>query len=250
MLRQRLIPSLLLKEGRLVKGVAFADWRDAGRPDTTIRAHSAQGADEMLLLDIEASRHGRGPDIANLRAAAKECRVPLTFGGGIRSLDDARACFAAGADKLCLTTTALDQPSLITTLSRIFGSQAIVLGLDVVEVSSGIRLFDFRSRQAIDKDVFAWIAEGVQRGAGELKVTVVNREGARAGMAIGLVADLLRQVSVPVIVEGGAGSLPDLDEAFAAGVDGVAVGTMLVFSDNNLVKLKRYLAMRGRNVRT
>tara|TARA_A100001037_G_scaffold294938_1_gene313421 strand:- start:326 stop:1072 length:747 start_codon:yes stop_codon:yes gene_type:complete len=240
MLTRRLIPSMLLKQGRLVKGVRFRDHRDAGYPPTTARAHSHQGADELILLDIDASKTGQEPDFKTVREVASECSMPVTFGGGVRSIEDARACMDAGIDKICLTTTALDDPALITRLAQIFGSQAVVLGVDVAD---GSCLYDHRSDSTIaDPRPIDWIREGVDRGAGEIRLMAVNREGSRSGMELDLLVEVLDAVSVPVILEGGAGTLEHLEEALHAGADGVAVGTMLVFSDNNLVKVKRHLA--------
>ncbi len=250
MLTRRLIPSLLLRGGRLVKGVRYTDARDAGSPATTARAHNAQGADEMLLLDVDASREGRGPDLETVRRVAAECFMPLTVGGGIRDVEDARRCMAAGADKLMLTTTALDEPDRLTRLSRVFGSQAIVLGVDVVREGGAARLWDHRSRKTpARQELGAWLREAIERGAGEIRLMAVDREGTRRGLDLDLAREVTEKVSVPVILEGGAGSLEHLDAAYAAGVDAVAVGTMLVFSDNNLVKIQRFLASRGHAMR-
>lgn len=250
MLTRRLIPSLLLKGGRLVKGTRYRDHRDAGNPNTTARAHNAQGADELILLDIDASREGRGPDLEAIRTVARECYMPLTFGGGIRSVEDARACMDAGADKLCLTTTALDDPDLITRLARVFGSQAVVLGVDVTGDATHPILFDHRTRMTVpDMDPIEWMRRGVDLGAGEIRLMAVDREGTREGMDTALLKLVRGAVSVPVIAEGGAGDLDHLAAAMTAGADGIAVGTMLVFSDNNLVKIKRYLAAAGHDMR-
>ncbi len=249
MLTQRLIPSLLIKGGRLVKGVRFGDHQDAGLPHTTARAHNAQGADELCVLDIEASREGRGLDLETVRKVAAECFMPLTVGGGIGSLDIAYECMASGADKLCLTTTALDGPGLITELATVFGSQSVVLGIDAVEGDGGYRLFDHRAHDFLDRDPVVWAREAVERGAGEIRLMAVDREGGRQGMDLALLEMLKEAVGVPVVLEGGAGTLDHLKAAYAAGADGICVGTMLVFSDNNLVKIKRYLAGRGSNIR-
>lgn len=250
MLSRRLIPSLLLSNGRLVKGVRYAAHKDAGRPDTTARAHNAQGADEMILMDIDASRRGRRPDFDAVRAVAAECSMPLTVGGGIRSVEDARDCMAAGADKLCLNTTAIDDPDLITRLARLFGAQAVVLGLDVTRANGRLTLFNHRVGQALTgRDPVAWAKEAVARGAGEIRLMSVDREGTRQGMDLDLMETFMAAVNVPVILEGGAGSLDHLSQALGRGADAVAVGTMLVFSDNNLVKIKRYLAADGHDMR-
>ncbi len=249
-LRKRLIPSLLLRHGRLVKGVAFRDWRDAGAAESTARAHNAQGADEIVVLDIDASRERRAPDFAALRRVAAECFMPVTFGGGIGSRDRARQAMDSGADKLMLTTTALDDPGLIGDLARLFGTQAIVLGVDVMRRDMGLALYDFR-RAALrpDRPVLDWIGEAVARGAGEIRLMAADREGRRCGMDLELLRTVRERVRVPVVIEGGAGSLDHLAAALEAGADGVAVGTMLVFADNNLVKIKRYLGGRGCNMR-
>lgn len=251
MLRNRLIPSLLIARRRLVKGVRFADHRDAGSPGTTARAHSAQGADELVALDIEADREGRGPDFAALADIVAEAQVPLTVGGGIRDEAAAAACFAAGADKICLTMAAMDQPNLVDRLARIYGAQAIVVGLDLFEDQDGRWLYDYRRRECRrDRQWLSWLKEAVARGAGEIRLVSVNREGTRTGYDIAGFLEARDRVSVPIIVEGGAGSLDHLADAMKAGADSLALGTMLVFSDNNIVKLKRFLAGAGFPVRT
>lgn len=249
MLRQRIIPSLLLRRGRLVKGVRYADHRDAGLPHTTARAHNAQNADELLLLDIDASREARAPDLETIALVARECFMPLTAGGGIRSVADARAVLGAGADKVCLTATALDAPPLIGALARLLGSQAVVIGIDAVAERGRYRLYDHRARRATDRDALDWLEEAVSLGAGEARLMAVDREGARTGMDLELLARARRRARVPLVLEGGAGTLSHVDEALTAGADGVALGTMLVFSDNNIVKVRRYLTERGRNIR-
>ena len=226
----------------MVKGVRFRDHRDAGSPKTTARAHNAQDADELVLLDIEASRQRRGPDLRAIRRAAEECFMPLTVGGGIRSVRDARDCMDAGADKLSVNTGAMDDPSLITRLAEKYGSQAVQLSVDV----KGERLYDHRSGKTMP-DPLGWIRRGVKLGAGEIRLTSVDREGTRQGMDLALYARV--QVGVPVILEGGAGGLGQLDEALAAGVHGIGLGTMLIFSDNNMVKIKSYLAGKGHDMR-
>ena len=246
----RIIPSLLLRGGRLVKGTAFGAHRDAGAPASTARAHNAQGADELVVLDIDAGREGRGPDLDALAAVGNEIQIPMTAGGAIASVETARAVMAAGADKICVTTTALDRPELLTELAEHFGRQAVVLGIDVHGEGAGARLFDHRSgSEARNGDWLAWLTEGVARGAGEIRLMAVDREGSRRGFDLGLFSAARRAVNVPIILEGGAGGLDHLGEAMAAGADSLALGTMLVFSDNNLVKLKRVLAQAGHPMR-
>ncbi|HET6493552.1 MAG TPA: imidazole glycerol phosphate synthase cyclase subunit [Burkholderiales bacterium] len=249
-LRKRLIPSLLLRNGRLVKGRYFRDYRDAGAPETTARAHNAQGADEILILDIDASREGRRPDFPALRRVAAECFMPVTFGGGIRSREDALRALDAGADKVSLTTAALDRPGLVEDLAYMLGSQAIVGGVDVLAGGAGPLVYDFRRDAPVDgRSVVQWIDELVARGAGEIRITCADREGSRAGMDLGLIGCLATRLKVPLVVEGGAGVLDHLAEALNAGASGVGVGTMLVFSDNNLVKIKRFLRSQNCSMR-
>ncbi len=246
MLLQRLIPSLLLRGGRLVKGVEFQSFRDAGRPETTARAHNAQGADEIIVLDIDASREKRPPDFEALRRVTAECFMPVTFGGGIRSRDDAARALDAGADKLTLTMTALENPGLIDTLAHYLGSQAVVLGVDVVRVDGRAMVYDHhRHEPALDRSVKGWIDEAIDRGAGEIRLMSADREGRRMGMDLDLIGKVAASCEVPVVAEGGAGTLEHLAEALHAGASGVAVGTMLVFSDNNLVKIKSFLKSRA-----
>ncbi len=247
---KRIIPSLLLRDGRLVKGTAFAGHRDAGSPSTTARVHDAQGADELVLLDIDASRKGRDPDFASFAAVARACFMPLTVGGGIRSVDTAHRCLEAGADKLCLTTSALDEPRRIGELARIFGAQAVVLGVDVVQTPAGRFLYDHRSHRPLEAPGWdEWLCRGVGEGAGEVRLLAVDREGQRTGLDTDLLAEASARGDVPIILEGGAGTLDHFATALRAGADAVALGTMLVFSDNNIHKVKSFLRNAGLEMR-
>ena len=247
---KRVIPSLLLRNGRLVKGVTYDRHRDAGRPETTARAHNAQGADELLLLDIDAGREGREPDLATIAAVARACFMPLTVGGGIRTLETAHRCMEAGADKICLTSTALDDPSLIGRLARMFGAQAIVLGVDVITTNRRRLLYDHRARRAVEGIEWdEWLKRGVSEGAGEVRIMAVDREGTRTGLDLALLTDASALVDVPIIIEGGAGSLDQVAAAMRGGADAVALGTMLVFSDNNIHKVKSFLKNAGLEIR-
>ena len=172
-------------------------------------------------------------------------------GGGIRDRQTAHACMEAGADKLCLTSTAMDNPDLISELAHQFGSQAIVVGIDVVTDNQGqIRLFDHRRQTSIiDSDTWGWMQQSVKLGAGEIRLMLVNREGTLSGYDMDLFCRARELLDVPIIFEGGAGSLMHLQQAFEAGVDGVAMGAMLVFSDANLVKIKKHMITNHCNVR-
>lgn len=233
-----------------MKGVRFAGHRDAGAPATTARAHSAQGADEVALLDIDASREGREPDFAALAEVARETQVPLTYGGGVTSVEVVQRCFEHGADKVCLTGTALDRPELLGDIARRYGEQAVVVGIDVIGEAGRWRLYDHRSgRPLANPGLREWARTAVESGAGEIRLVSVEREGSRAGLDVDLWNEVRPHVPVPLILEGGAGTLQQLAEAMKQGVDSVGLGTMLVFSDNNLVKVRRYLGGAGIDVR-
>ncbi len=251
MLYQRLIPSLLLKDNRLVKGVRYRDYRDAGNPATTAKAHNHQGADELILLDIDASKENRGPDIDVIRLVAEQCFMPLCVGGGIRSLADATQCMKAGADKLCLTTTALDNPELITRLAHHFGSQAVVVSIDISRNGNGhAMVYDHRNGTIVmGLDPLEWAKKAVSLGAGEIRIMSVDREGSLQGYDLEIFKIIREAVDVPIILEGGAGTLDHLESAYKNGVDGVAVGAMLVFSDANLVKIKHHMVSHNCNIR-
>lgn len=245
----RIIPSLLLRKGRLVKGVRFAQYRDAGAPATICRAHSAQGADEILLLDIDASREGRDPDIDSLKKVAAEVQVPLTFGGGLTDIGHIHCVVESGADKVCLTTAALDRPALIEEAAHCFGAQAVMVGVDVVRPNGAARLYDHRTGRVLDLPLATWIKEAIDRGAGEIRLCAVDREGTRQGLDTALYAEVRAQVNVPIILEGGAGDLDQVARAMKTGADSIGLGTLLVFSDNNLVKVRRFLAGASLKVR-
>lgn len=212
MLKLRIIPSLLLLNGRLVKGRYGKDYRDAGHPVTTVRSLCAQGADEILLLDIAED----APHWDVLEAVADECTVPLTFGGGLHESNDIRRAFISGADKIFLP---IKKRTLIEDCGRSIGRQAIVVGVD------------YGDRHPSGLDGY------------EHRFLCISREGCRNGF------DSVAAANHPLILEGGAGKLQHIADAFRAGASAVALGTMLVFGDNNIVKIKRYLANQGFPVR-
>jgi cyclase len=202
-------------------------------------------------MDVMASKEGRGPLLDTIREIAEECFMPLCVGGGIRNSDDATACMDVGADKLCLTSQAMDKPELVMELARRFGSQAVVVGVDVIHDDNGIlRLYDHRKMLTIkDSDPFQWASKMINMGCGEIRLMSVDREGTLQGYDLDLYQKMRELINVPIILEGGAGSLDHLEAAFKAGVDGVAVGGMLVFSDSNLVKIKQHMKTRKCNIR-
>jgi cyclase len=250
MICNRLIPSLLLKNGRLVKGIQYGGYLDAGSPVTTARTFNAQGADEILLVDIDATKNQNKPDFQIIKKVAIECFMPLTIGGGIRDVEVGKACMDSGADKLLITSAALHSPSLINQLASIYGSQSVVLGVDIVETTEGWRLYDHTLALPCKSiDWLDWVNTCVKNGVGEIRLMSVSREGTRKGMDLSLYKAMTNSVNVPIIFEGGCGSLEHLDQALKEGCTAIALGTMLVFSDNNLLKLRQYLANKGHQMR-
>jgi len=248
---KRLIPSILLSEGRLVKGERYKDYRDAGSPATTGRAHNAQSADELVVCDVQASKTASEPDYKLLKTIAEECFMPLTIFGNISSIDRASKCMEVGSDKIGLTSAALDNPSLIEYLAKQYGSQAIVLGIDVIKTPSGeYKLYDHRTNAIYeDKEVLEWVSIAVQNGCGELRVMNVDREGSLSGLDTDLYDYINEQVNIPIILEGGAGTLKHIEDAYKHGVNAIALGAMLVFSDANLVKIRQHMRSNGVKLR-
>ncbi|MBF0267979.1 MAG: imidazole glycerol phosphate synthase subunit HisF [Alphaproteobacteria bacterium] len=240
---------MLLRKQRLVKGVSYANHQDAGAPATTAKAYDAQKADELILVDIDAAREGRGPDLEAVRAVARNCMSPLTVGGGIVSPEIGRSCLGSGADKLCVNSTALAKPSLIEELAHAFGSQAVALALDLVRDRHGWLIYDHLKGTCFEQPWQDWVVMALRLGAGEIKLTSVDREGTRTGLDIQLWQAARAIGDVPMILEGGAGSLDHLAHAMTEGVDSIAIGTMLVFSDNNIIQLKRHLKNIGFPIR-
>lgn len=249
-LYKRLIPSILIQNGRLVKGKTYDDFIDAGGAATTARAHNAQGADEIIVCDINASKLGQEPDFETLRAIAEECFMPLTFFGGINSIDLALKAMDCGADKIGITSCAYDNPALINQLAMRYGNQAIVLGLDIIRTEeNNYRLFDHRSKKALSEDPLDFAKMCIDRGVGEIRIMAVHNEGSHKGLDLGLFNYIRGEVMVPIILEGGSGSLHDLEEAYQNGVDAISVGSMLVFSDANLVKIKQHMRTKKIHLR-
>lgn len=249
---QRLIPSILIRNGRLVKGKQYGSYRDAGSPATTARAHNYQGADELIVADIDASRTQSEPDFATLKKVADECFMPLTIFGGINSPERATQCMDVGAEKIGLTTTAYDNPALIEILAHRYGSQAVVLGLDVIKDATGQwRLFDHRTGAVFHEKTnpFEWAKEAVERGCGEIRLMAVANEGMLGGLDCDLYRKLSDILNVPIILEGGCGSLEHFEQGYGMGVGAISVGAMLIFSDANLVKIKQHMRTRNINIR-
>ncbi len=215
--RVRVIPCLDVRDGRVVKGVNFVDLKDAGDPVEQARAYDAAGADELCFLDISASHEGRGTLLDVVRRTAEVCFMPLTVGGGVRSVEDARALLLAGADKVAVNSAAVERPELVGDIAQKMGSQCVVASVDARKTASGWEIFTHGGRTATGIDAIAHAIRLAQLGAGELLVTSMDGDGTRAGYDLELTRTIADAVSVPVIASGGVGSLAHL-------VEGVTIG--------------------------
>lgn len=251
MLCKRLIPCLDVKDGRVVKGVQFVALRDAGDPVEAALAYDAQGADELVFLDITASHEGRATMLDVVRRTAEGIYMPLTVGGGIRSLEDIRTLLRAGADKVSLNTAALERPALVSEAARAFGSQCIVVAIDAkARAGGGWEVFTHGGRRPTGRDVVAWAREVERLGAGEILLTSMDRDGTGDGYDLALTREVSDAVSVPVIASGGVGRLEHLrDGVLEGGADAVLVASLFHFGQHTVPEAKRYLAEQGVPVR-
>ena len=254
MLCKRLIPCLDVKDGRVVKGVRFVDLRDAGDPVEAALAYDAQGADELVFLDITASHENRAIMLDVVRRTAEGIYMPLTVGGGIRSLADIRTLLRAGADKVSLNTAALARPELIREAAHAFGSQCIVVAIDAKRETEGPQarwgVYTHGGRRPAGRDAVEWAREVEALGAGEILLTSMDRDGTGAGYDLALTRAVSEAVSVPVIASGGAGGLEHLLESVTEGkADAALVASIFHFGRHTILEAKRYLRERGVPVR-
>ena len=252
MLCKRLIPCLDVKDGRVVKGVRFVDLRAAGEPVEAALAYDAQGADELVFLDITASHEDRAIMLDVVRRTAEGIYMPLTVGGGVRSLADIRALLRAGADKVSLNTAALARPELVTEAAHAFGSQCIVVAIDAKREASGDRwgVYTHGGRRAAGKDAVEWAREVERLGAGEILLTSMDRDGTGDGYDLPLTRAVSEAVSVPVIASGGAGTLEHLFEGVTEGkADAALVASIFHFGRHSVAEAKAFLRDRGVPVR-
>ncbi len=252
MLAKRIIPCLDIADGRVVKGVKFVELRDAGDPVEAARAYEAQGADELTFLDITASHEDRDTIVHVVEEVARQVFMPLTVGGGIRSVADIRLMLKAGADKVSLNTAALANPDLVNETSEPFGSQCIVVAIDARREpdGSGWKVYTHGGRHRTDRDAVAWAKEVVDRGAGEILLTSMDADGTKDGYDLELTRAVSEAVSVPVIASGGAGTLAHLAEAIEDGkADAVLAASIFHFGEFTIRETKEYLRDRGIEVR-
>lgn len=250
MMAKRIIPHFLLKHGRLVKGTRFKEHVDVGDPLSQAMIQDAQGADEIVLVDISASLEGRTIDSSLVGSLAEKCRLPIAVGGGVRSVQDAASLFLAGADKVVVNTAAVMDPSLVRRLAERFGSQSVVVSLDVTFNHGTPRPVVFSGSKDVDVDFIRLLEDVVKNGAGEVVLTSVDREGTLSGLDLDMLREARRLVPVNLIASGGAGSYLDLVDLFnAVDVEGVCLGKMLSLRDYDVVRIKAFLKGRGIPVR-
>jgi cyclase len=246
---KRVIPCLDVDAGRVVKGVEFVDIRDAGDPVELAAHYDRQGADELVFLDITAT-HEKRDTIARLaRSTADDVFVPFTIGGGIRSVEDAQAVLDAGADKVSVNSAALARPRLIDELAEVFGAQCVVLAIDAKASSSAWEAYVAGGRAPAGRDALEWAREGCERGAGEILLTSMDRDGTSDGYDLELTAAVSDAVAVPVIASGGAGELEHLVQALRAGADAVLCASIFHYGTFTIAQAKAHIAAAGIPVR-
>jgi len=249
-LTKRIIACMDVRDGQVVKGVQFQQLRHAGDPAELACRYNVEGIDEVVVLDVTATLESRRALARTVSAVAKEIFLPLTVGGGIRSEDDAAAVVDAGADKVSLNTAALSNPSLITTLARRFGSQAVIVAIDAKRRDHGFGVFVRSGTADAARDAIEWAREAEGRGAGEILLTSMDRDGTRKGFDCELTAAIADAVSIPVIASGGAGGLQHFLDVFTAGcADAALAASIFHYADTGVADLKRYLHANGIPVR-
>ncbi len=252
MLSRRIIPCLDVTNGRVVKGIKFQELRDAGDPVESAKAYDAQGADELVFLDITASSDGRGIMHDVVARTAEQCFMPLTVGGGLRSVDNIEAMLKSGADKVSLNTAAIKNPQLIADASRRFGNQCIVLAIDAKREPDGKswRVYTHGGRNPTDLNAVDWAKKAVSLGAGEILLTSMDRDGTKAGYDVELTRAISDAVEVPVIASGGAGEMDHFADVLERGrASAVLAASLFHFGTFTVPQVKDYLAARNITVR-
>ena len=252
MLKKRIIPKFLIRGGRLVKGVRFHDnFREAGNPVSTAKVYDAYGTDELIFLDIDATPEGRAPSGALIERVSEEVFMPFTVGGGIRTLDHIAALLRSGADKVCINTAAVEDPTFVRQAASRFGDQCIVVGIDYKhQLESGSRVFSRCGRTQTAHDPVTWAQQMQDAHAGEIMLCSIDRDGTMDGFDLDLIARAADRLEVPLIASSGAGTLQHCRDAFAAGASAITISSMFLFSDHSPIKVRSYLATNGVSVRS
>ena len=257
MLSKRIIACLDVRDGKVVKGVNFEGLRDAGDPAALARRYNVEGIDEVVILDVTATIESRQARAQTIAAVAAEIFLPLTVGGGIRTEEDAAAAIEAGADKVSLNTAALSDPGLITTLAKRYGSQAVIVAIDAKRTSIRLKpdttryeVFARSGKSVANRDAAEWAREATDRGAGEILLTSIDRDGTKAGFDCEMTAAVSDAVNIPVIASGGAGTFEHFAEVFGPGhADAALAASIFHFNEKSVRELKDFLAKRQIPVR-
>jgi cyclase len=250
MLSKRIIACLDVRDGQVVKGVQFQQLRHAGDPAELARRYNAEGIDEVVVLDITATLEGRQALARTIASVAREIFLPLAVGGGIRSEDDAAAAIDAGADKVSLNTAALRSPELISTLAHRYGSQAVIVAIDAKRGEGGFDVFVRSGRTDAGRDAVEWAREAEARGAGEILLTSMDRDGTKAGFDCDMTAAVSTAVDIPVIASGGAGTFDHFVDVFTRGcADAALAASIFHYAESSVTGLKRHLDAHGIPVR-
>ncbi len=250
MLSKRIIACLDVRDGKVVKGVNFDGLRDAGDPAALARRYNVEGIDEIVILDVTATVEARQARAHTIAAVAKEIFLPLAVGGGIRSEADAAAAIEAGADKVSLNTAALKTPELITVLANRYGSQAVIVAIDAKRQDGRFAVYGRSGQAATARDAVEWAREATDRGAGEILLTSIDRDGTKAGFDCAMTAAVSDAVNIPVIASGGAGTFEHFAEVFRDGhADAALAASIFHFNEQSVSELKAFLSKSGIPVR-
>jgi imidazole glycerol-phosphate synthase subunit HisF len=246
MLSKRIIACLDVRDGSVVKGINFEGLRRAGDPAELAERYNAEGIDELVILDVTATIEGRRALEATIREVSSRLFIPLAVGGGIRAESDAAAAIDAGADKVSINSAALSDPSLVTTLAERYGSQAVVVAIDAKQNGDRFEVFARSGKVAANRDAVEWAVEAESRGAGEILLTSIDRDGTRAGFDCPLTAAVSSAVSIPVIASGGAGTFDHFFDVFTGGkADAALAASIFHYSEHAVADLKEFLRARG-----
>ncbi|HBC75172.1 MAG TPA: imidazole glycerol phosphate synthase subunit HisF [Candidatus Wallbacteria bacterium] len=250
MLKVRVIPTILLKNECVVKGVGFDSWRRIGTILPAIKVYTARQVDELIIVDITATNDNRDPDYDEIENFSRECFVPLTIGGGIKNIGQVKKILRAGADKVCVNSAAYETPELITEIASSFGVQCVVASIDAKKVGGVYKCFSNCAKTETPYEAAEWAKKLEQLGAGEILITSIERDGTMSGYDHELIRCVSQNVKIPVIASGGAGCYEDMLRALSeGGASAVAAASMFHFTQNTPVEAKKYLSEKGVSVR-
>ncbi len=252
MLKKRIIPKFLIRNGKLVKGVRFHEnFREAGNPVSTAKVYDSYGVDELLFVDIDATPQGRSAVGSVIERVSEEVFMPFTVGGGIRSLTQIADLLNSGADKVCITTGAVDNPAFIKEAASRFGDQCIVVGIDYQSLPDGVqRVVSHCGHKVSSNDPLEWALRMQDAHAGEIMLCSIDRDGTMDGYDVDLIGRVAERLEVPLIASSGAGTLQHCHDALAAGASAITISSMFLFSDHSPIKVRTYLASNGVSVRS